>query len=130
LATLSAQGGDSSRIADRTIAALHAIDGALSPIISERGVAALYRRCLFLTRHGRPWLDAAYAADHPLGDYSGLRVALSGRSNSEALNGANALLNTFHGLLVSLIGSPLTERLLRSILEIPSSGDAVQDVSP
>jgi hypothetical protein len=118
-------------VAEATITTLLAIDAALSPIISERGVAALYRRSLFLIRHDRPWLDPAYAAEALPGDYAALGGALSGQNDADALRGADALLSTFHDLLVSLIGASLTERLLGSIFEkTPSSGDAVKDISP
>ena len=128
---LIAGGREAARVAEATNTTLRAIDAALSPIISERGVAALYRRCLFLIRHERPWLDPVYAADAGPGDYDALRSALSQQNDADALHGADALLSTFHGLLVSLIGESLTDRLLGSILEPTlSSGDAVQDVSP
>ena len=128
LAILTASGHDATGVAEATTSTLRAIDGALSPIISERGVAALYRRSLFLIRQNRPWLDSVYAVDATPGDYDALRIALSQQSDGDALHGADALLRTFHDLLVSLIGESLTGRLLGSILEqTPSSGDAVQD---
>lgn len=131
LAILAARGHEAARVAEATTTTLLAIDAALSPIISERGVAALYRRSLFLIRQGRPWLDPVYAADPAPGDYSALRSALSEQDDGDALHVADELLRTFHGLLVSLIGESLTARLLGSILEkTPSSGDAVQDISP
>lgn len=131
LAILTASGDHAAGVAEATTSALRAIDGALSPIISERGVAALYRRSLFLIRHDRPWLDAVYAADAAPGDYDALRNALSKQNDADALQGANALLHTIRELLASLIGVSLTERLLGTILEkTPSSGDAVQDISP
>jgi hypothetical protein len=128
---LVVSGHEAARVADATNTTLRAIDAALSPIISERGVAALYRRSLFLIRHERPWLEPAYAADAAPGDYEALRSALSGQNDADALQGANALLSTFHGLLAGLIGQSLTDRLLGSILDQTlSSGAAVQDVSP
>lgn len=128
---LAASGHEAARVADATDTTLRAIDAALSPIISERGMAALYRRSLFLIRHERPWLDPAFAANAAPGDYEALRSALAGQTDADALQGAGALLSTFHGLLVSLIGQSLTDRLLGSILDQTlSSGAAVQDVSP
>lgn len=131
LTILTASGPEAARVAEATAMTLRAIDAELSPIISERGVAALYRRSLFLVRHQRPWLDPVYAVDAAPGDYDALRNALSQQDDTDALQGADALLSTFHDLLVSLIGESLTDRLLGSILgKTLSSGDAVQDISP
>lgn len=131
LGILSANGAEAARVAESTTVVLCAIDAALSPIISERGVAALYRRSLFLIRHDQPWLDSVYAADAVPGDYVALRDALSQQNDADALRGADALLHTLRDLLASLIGVSLTERLLGTILgTTPSSGDAVQDISP
>lgn len=128
LTELSNDGADASRVADRSIAILHAIDAALTAIISERGVAALYQRSLFLIRPGFPWLVAVYEGPLVPGDFSSLQTAIAEQSAADAILGSTALLNTFHDLLSSLIGESLTERLLASICDTPSSGDAVQDI--
>jgi hypothetical protein len=131
LTILTAGGPEAARVAEATTTTLLAIDAELSPIISERGVAALYRRSLFLIRQDRPWLDPVYAMDAVPGDYEALRNALAQQDDAGALDGAHALLRTLHELLASLIGESLTERLLGRILEkTPSSGGAVQDFSP
>ncbi len=127
LTQLSTDGADASRIARGTVAILHAIDAALAPIISQRGVAALYQRSLFLVRPGFPWLVAVYEGALVPGDFSSLQTALSGQSAEDAKLGTTALLNTFHDLLSGLIGASLTERLLGSICDTPTSSDAVQD---
>ncbi|MDP3287990.1 MAG: hypothetical protein Q8M64_06750, partial [Methyloversatilis sp.] len=41
---------------DATLAAWHTLHASLSPIIGQRGVAALVRRSLYLTRDRHPWL--------------------------------------------------------------------------
>ena len=106
---------------------MRSIDVALAPIISQRGVAALYRRSLFLVRPGHPWLVTVYDAAAIPGDFDALHGAVAGQSAHVALDGTAALLTTFHDLLTSLIGESLTARLLHSIWDMPSSGDAVQD---
>ncbi len=128
LTQLSIDDADAPRIALGAIATLQAIDVALAPIISQRGVAALYQRSLFLIRPGFPWLVAVYEGALVPGDFSSLQTALAEQSAEEAMLGTAALLNTFHDLLSSLIGASLTDRLLGSICETPSSGDAVQDI--
>ncbi|MEO6138631.1 MAG: hypothetical protein ABIP11_08225 [Luteimonas sp.] len=129
LTQLSTDGADAARIARRTVAILHAIDAAMAPIISQRGVSALYQRSLFLIRPGFPWLVAVYEGALVPGDFSTLQTALAEQSAEDAMLGTTALLNTFHDLLSSLIGESLTERLLGSICDTPSSGDAVQDIT-
>jgi hypothetical protein len=127
LTQLSTDGADAPCFARGTIAILQAIDAAMAPIISQRGVAALYQRSLFLIRPGFPWLVAVYEGALVPGDFSSLQAALSEQSPEDAMLGTTALLNTFHDLLSSLIGASLTDRLLGSICDTPSSGDAVQD---
>jgi hypothetical protein len=130
LSSLAENGADSDRIANTAVHILQSVDAALSPIISQRGVAALYKRSLYLIRSDLPWLKTVYEGALVPGDFMPLHAALSAQTAADALAGTSALLTTFHGLLVSLIGDSLTERLLRSIWDTPSSGDAVQDSSP
>ena len=130
LTELSNDGADASRIASGAIATLHAIDAALAPIISQRGVAALYQRSLFLVRPDFPWLVAVYEGALVPGDFSSLQTALQEQSVEDAMLGTTALLDTFHDLLSTLIGAALTDRLLGSLCDIPSRGDADQDINP
>ncbi len=130
LQQLEVDDADPARIADAAVSTLQCIDAALSPIISQRGVAALYRRSLHLVRGEFPWLlDAHDGAQQPDG-FAALHSALSQQTNSIAVAGTRALLDTFHELLASLIGAPLTQRLLRSVWDHSSSGHAGQDISP
>jgi hypothetical protein len=126
LTQLSTDGVDAARVALGAIATLQAIDAALAPIISQRGVAALYQRSLI--RPAFPWLVAVYEGALVPGDFSSLQTALAEQSVEDAMLGTTTLLNTFHDLLSSLIGESLTDRLLGSICNTPSSGDAVQDI--
>lgn len=97
--------------ADAAVSAWKAVAAALSPIIGQGGVAALYRRSLQLASAKRPWLTTG--PDEAGGDdFAALRTALSRRSGSEAEAGHAALMAIFNGLLTSLIGASLAERLL------------------
>ena len=131
LTQLAAAGGDGAQVAEIAIATLHAIDAALSPIISQRGVAALYKRSVHVTRADYPWLTTAYeGALAATGEFEPLRAALSQQSGPVAAAATAALLRAFHDLLVTLIGGSLTERLLGVIWDDHSSGNAAQDISP
>lgn len=129
-ARLVAAGADSRQIGERAASTWLGVDSALSPIIGERGVAALFKRSLYLRRIEYPWLAAAHEGELPPEPYACLREALAQQTTSSAAAANGALLQTFYALLSDLIGASLTERLLRAVWDNPSSGDAVQDTSP
>ena len=124
-------GGPASaaQVADATMAAWHDIDSALNPIIGSRGVAALYRRSLFLQRQAHPWL--AGALDGPATDMNlaALRSVLAQQDSDAAAAAGGAALQTFHELLTNLVGPSLTDRLLRSVWATFLSGPAAKDTS-
>jgi len=130
LAHLVAEGADPRRVADKAAATWRDIDVALSPIIGKLGVAALFKRSLYLSRTEHPWLAAIADPAQSPGNFEGLREAMMQQTSARASAANSALLLTFHDLLTSLIGDSLTERLLRSVRDNPPSGDAVQDTSP
>lgn len=118
---------DAAHVAAAAVETWSRLDTTLSTIIGQRGVAALYKRSLFLTRGGHPCLMAAYDGASAPGDFGSLQLALNACSGAEAAAATDALFKTFTGLLGQLIGSSLTERLIGSIWHNPSSGPAVQD---
>ncbi len=85
---------------------------SLRPIIGSRGVAALFRRCLFLTVRTHAWLGGTSDSDEGAFVATSLQAALAGRSGVEAATAGLLFLSTFDALLVSLIGASLTERLI------------------
>ncbi len=130
VAHLTSEESDASRIADKAVLTWHDIDAALSPIVGERGVAALYKRSLYLTRADYPWLGAAYDSALAPGDFAELHNALSQQPGKDVAAATSALLQKFSDLLTSLIGGSLTERLLRSVWDKHSGGHAAQAMSP
>jgi hypothetical protein len=131
LAQLAAQDADAIRIADTAVAIWLRIDAALAPIIGHGGVAALYERSLYLTGADHHWLLAAHRHVPAAGPFvEPLRATLAQQTRADAGAGIGALLQIFLDLLTSLIGAELTERLLRSVWEQPSSGTAVRDITP
>lgn len=131
LAQLAAHGANVGQIADTAVATWRSIDAVLSPIIGQRGVAALYKRSLYLSRGDHPWLVVA-AEDTPPqpDDFATLHRALAKQTSVNAAAANGALLTTFSDLLTSLIGTALTERLLQSVWSHSSSGHAVQENTP
>jgi hypothetical protein len=119
-----------AQIAAAMVAIWHEIDAALTPILGQGGVAALYKRTLYLTGAAHPWLTLKRENLSTGVDLVALKVVLSQQSSAAAAAGGNAFLQTFHTLLASLVGPSLTERLLRSVWAKPSSGPPAQDASP
>ncbi|UKE70005.1 MULTISPECIES: hypothetical protein [Xanthomonas translucens group] len=132
LARQAAVGIEASVVAASVAATWQQIEQALTPILGARGVAALFKRALFLTKGGFPWLHDAFVAIEASSEHNALdifRVVLSQQSAATAAAGAGAFLSTFHDVLISMIGATLTERLLQSVWATFSSGYPAQDIS-
>lgn len=125
----AAEATDVGRIAQAAASTWRDIDAALSPIISQRGVAALFKRSLHLTRARHPALAAVNEDEIVAGSYGALLPALSQQTSESAAAANDALLQTFCDLLSNLIGTSLSEQLLRSVRQTTSSGDAAQDTT-
>lgn len=130
LALMVAAGTDAASIAEEACAVWRDMAIALSPIIGQHGVAALYKRSLHLTRNEHSGLSAVHDGAGDVGDFTALHKALSGQSSSGAAAANGALLKNFYDVLSSLIGPALTERLLRSAFDKPSTNHAAQDPQP
>lgn len=106
------------------------IDLVLRPIIGTGGVLALLQRSVHLTAVQHPWLRVGLGAGGLAGaDAAALTAVLAQQDAAQALACGNALLTTFHGLLTSLIGASLTERLLRPVWGTPPMSAPAQDMS-
>lgn len=117
--------------AAEAVAAWERIHAALHPIIGHGGVDALLKRCIYLVRTEHPWLTAAQDSVGPAGDYTALGAAFARRHSAEAALAQDALLAALCGLLGSLIGSSLTERLIGFATPTPSDSSApLEDSSP
>jgi hypothetical protein len=111
---LVATGADSQQIAETIAQTCQAAVAALTPIIGSKGVAAMYKRSLYLAGRSHPWLSAEAVGEQTANDVASLTVLLARQSSAEASAGGGMLLQTFYELLSSLIGPSLTERLLRT----------------
>lgn len=98
-------------IAGRAVARWQEIAVRLSPILGQRGVAALYRRTLTLAARDHPCLQQAHEPSEPL-RFDHLRAALLPLPAGDAAAAFEASITTFQALLNSLIGPSLTHRLL------------------
>ncbi|HEY0856916.1 MAG TPA: hypothetical protein VGE16_07655 [Albitalea sp.] len=126
-AQLASGGADGLRVAEAAAAAWQQVHAALSPIVGARGVEALFKRSLSLTREAHACLadvgDPSPAHDHA----ASLHAVLARQTGADAAAAHAALMQTFVDLLSSLIGESLTERLLHPLLDPPSSGNAAQE---
>jgi hypothetical protein len=121
IADLAAIDADAERVADVAASTWREIHVVLSPVIGAGGVAALYQRAQHLIRGAYPWLAAV--RDDPLRavEFADLQRALSQQTSAQIVAANGALLQSFSDLLTSLIGVSLTERLLRSVRNLPGA---------
>jgi hypothetical protein len=124
---LSTQGADAAQIADAAVTIWRDINAALSPLIGQRGVTALYKRSLYLSRGDYPWLAAVAEGALHASDFTSLRTALAQQTSANASAANGVLLNAFTELLTNLVGVSLTERLLLSVWEHHSNGHSEQE---
>ena len=129
LAQRAAGGMDSAHIAAMIVSIWHDIDATLRPILGQRGVASLYRRSIHLTAVRHPWFAPMQAGMQTALDLPALEATLATQDSVDAAAGGGDLLQAFHELLASLVGTSLTEQLLSSIWANSSRGDAAQDGS-
>ena len=129
LARHAADGANSAQLADAVVSIWQDIDAALRPILGQRGVASLYRRSLHLATTAHPWLTDMRGANQTGLDLASLQAAFARQDSGTASTAGGDLLQTFYELLASLVGTSLTEQLLRSIWANSSSGEPAQDES-
>jgi hypothetical protein len=106
---------DASIVAGATISIWNEIAALLEPVIGRRGVDVIFRRSLYLVSKD----FALLALNDKNEDNSALLANLNARLASlyteNAAEAGYILLLTFTELLTTLIGEPLTERLLHSV---------------
>lgn len=130
LAVRTRHGTGEGGIAPCVVALCAEIGAALTPIVGSRGVAALYKRSLFLTAQAHPALLGLQENVETEMDLSPLATALAPLSDAEATLVGGALLIAFYELIASLIGPSLTERLLRSLWDRPLSDPPASEPPP
>jgi hypothetical protein len=119
-ASLVQRSGDNPtaiQTADAAVSIWEEIAAALHSVIGRRGVAAMYDRSVSLTTRLHPWIADARGAAKSLVDLAALQAIVAQQDNSTAAAGTAELLQTFYAVLASLIGSALSDELLRSVRE-------------
>ena len=127
LAARVGRDADPARIAGTVGMLWREIDDALSPVIGHGGVAALYQRSVHEAQVTFPWLTFALAGVKPAIEPGALESLLATRTSVEALACGSHLLQQFHGLLETLLGASLTERLLEPVWSPPPPTRSAQE---
>ncbi len=86
----------------------------LIPIIGVGGFDSLYARSVYLSQSSYPWLVAQSGHAQTGHRFADLQSSLQAKSAALAREANRLLLITFTDILVSLIGEPLTARILDS----------------
>lgn len=115
---------DAGQVAVSVVNIWREINASLTPVLGERGVAEIYKRSLSLTTD-YPWLMRMQQDVKGFIDLDALSRGLRAQSSGEACAAARALLESFYTLLTTLIGTTLTERLLRSV-----GTDSTEEINP
>ncbi|MGX1176909.1 hypothetical protein [Pseudomonas sp. NFACC04-2] len=121
---------DIAKTAHAIISILQDIEAALTPVIGQQGVAALYRRSLHLCGTNHPRLSSPCDRVQAGQVLTALKSVLVEQSEADALFFGEMLLTIFYELLTTLIGPSLTARLLRGVWEPSLSDTPSQENSP
>jgi hypothetical protein len=103
---------DSNAIAEAAVITWLEMCAQLKPVLGVRGVNILFRRSLHLTKISFPEIEISDFSESDTNLLAGLKNNLTRRETTNALESIRDLLVTFTELLASLIGDPLTKRLL------------------
>lgn len=97
-------------------------------IIGDGGFDSLYARSVFLSQSAYPWLAASSGAAQTANRFADLKNSLEAQTPALAGEANSLLLITFTDILVSLIGGPLTGRILESAWDIDIQGTADKEL--
>ena len=103
---------DASAVADAALGLWHQMATRLEPVIGARGVDVLFGRALHLTSKAFPWLATAGVHGNSAASLASVRANFQACEVGVAAQAGSELLVAFTELLATLIGEPLTERLL------------------
>lgn len=87
--------------------------GVLTPLIGQVGIDALAARALHLAQREYPWLGKTRNPEHVEGRLLDVSLSLEHQAPGLAAEAAAAVLARFTALLVTMVGEPLTVRLMR-----------------
>lgn len=121
---------DPRLIVAAAVDALGSLLSELEPLIGDRGAWALYRRSVQLAKARFPWLAARDAPESASTLAVDLRTRLDARDAKEACAASIALLTALTDLLATLIGEPLTHRILLAAWRMNGSDERTPGSKP
>ena len=104
---------DSAALAAAARRASDELARVLAPVMGRLGIDALAGRAVNLVQREYPWLAATHHPEQAEGLFSYFSISLAQQDPAVGAEAAAAVLATFTGLVVRLIGEPLAMRLLR-----------------
>ncbi|MDO8990560.1 MAG: hypothetical protein Q7U91_13120 [Sideroxyarcus sp.] len=110
---------DSNAFAEATLGVWHEVEVRLTPVLGAGGIDALFRRSLHITGATYSWLALTTDDENSAVLRADLKARLAGHETAVACEAGYTLLVTFSGLLATLIGNSLTERLLNPVWVAP-----------
>jgi hypothetical protein len=122
-------GGDASEVAAAAAIIWREIDGALRPLIGQRGVVALFNRSVQLASVSYPWVVSVRQDANLELQFPAIADVFARQDPAAAIAGGDAQLLAFQQLLRSLIGASLAERLLRPTFSPANASTPAQDFS-
>lgn len=121
---------DIGQVADVIVTMLLDTNASLVPIIGPKGVAALYRRSLHLSLSLNPRLAGTYQALADPLDLTQLKSIFIQQDQNDVIFFGEELFKALYELLVKLIGSSLSRRLLLDVWDTHLSTPPSQETSP
>ena len=126
--SLLQEGAAPGVLSTAAIATWRGLESTLVPLVGHRGYVALLGRSLHLVRQAHPWLPPGPGPSGAAGDLlMALQTALAGQAAGTCAAAHAAMVEAFCEVLASLIGGPLTERVLRPV---GSPSGTAGDASP
>jgi hypothetical protein len=115
LAIRAGDAPDPSAVAEANLSTWHQVVAQLAPVIGARGVDVLVGRSLHLTRARLSWFALALDDANKTDTLESFQERLRERDTAVATEASFVLLVQFTELLATLIGEPLTDRLLSPV---------------
>ena len=113
LAELAGPAADAAALAAAARRAYDDLAQVSAPLIGQIGVDALTGRALHLAQREYPWLIDSREPEPAEGLFAQFILSLERQNSAVATEACGAVFAALTGLLLTLIGEPLTVRLLR-----------------
>jgi hypothetical protein len=115
-------GSDAKAFAAATVSMWPQFSARLAPVIGTRGVESLFNRALHLTSTSFPFLAIAAHRGRGTAPLEAIGAQIGQQDAPVAAAASCEFLFTFTVLLATLIGDPLTDRLLGPVWVFPLPG--------